>query len=79
MRLKRVTGLSVAAMLTLLSTACGGSSESDRESAPEKDVIEPAYTVPTTAPTTDDDMQQVVEVDDQVVLSDFNPLSLIHI
>ena len=78
MRLKSLTGLSVATMLTLLSTACGGSSESDREWAPEKDVIEPAYTIPTTAPTTDDDMQQVVEVDDQVVLSDFNPRCIIE-
>ncbi|MCH1489033.1 MAG: hypothetical protein L7T83_01255 [Ilumatobacteraceae bacterium] len=39
-------------MLALLSAACGGSSESGSDFAPEEDVIEPAYTVPTTTPET---------------------------
>ena len=66
---------------SLVLAACGGSSESGLDSISEEEAAawEEAGEVDAPAPApADDDMQQVVEVDDQLVLSDFNPRCIIE-
>ena len=66
---------------SLVLAACGGSPESGSDTISEEEASawEEADEVDAPAPApADDDMQQVVEVDDQVALSDFNPRCIIE-